>query len=159
MPKQPAFPSLRNAMKKKVTRRELFLAQMDVVVPWGRLLALIEPQYPKAGPKGGRPPMALEVMHPLPGPGQEPRPAVHAVRTRQPVSGAKQVGGMRTGLPENRRATAKAAPKPRNQRIFPESGVPATLRRPSRRSRFACSLERSDITSMSESATVRRSRK
>ena len=29
MPKQPAFPSLRNAMRKKLTRRELFLAQMD----------------------------------------------------------------------------------------------------------------------------------
>jgi hypothetical protein len=28
---------------------------MDAVVPWGRLLALIEPFYPKAGPKGGCP--------------------------------------------------------------------------------------------------------
>jgi hypothetical protein len=28
----------------------------------GRLLALIAPHYPKAGPKGGRPPMPLEVM-------------------------------------------------------------------------------------------------
>lgn len=62
MPKQPAFPSLRNAMKKKLTRREVFLSEMEVVVPWGRLLALIAPQYPKAGPKGGRPPMPLEVM-------------------------------------------------------------------------------------------------
>ena len=62
MPKQPAFPSLRNAMKKKLTRRELFLSEMEVVVPWGRLLALIAPQYPKAGPKGGRPPLPLEVM-------------------------------------------------------------------------------------------------
>jgi hypothetical protein len=32
------------------------------VVPWGRLLALIAPHYPKAGPKGGRPPMPLESM-------------------------------------------------------------------------------------------------
>ena len=47
MPKQPAFPGLRDAMKKKVTRRELFLAEMDAVVPWTRLLALIEPHYPK----------------------------------------------------------------------------------------------------------------
>ena len=139
MPKQPAFPSLRAAMKKQLTRREQFLTEMDRVVPWDRLLALIAPQYPKAGPKGGRPPMALEVMHPLPGPGQEPRPAVHPVRTRQPVSDAKKVDGMRTGLPENGRATAKAAPKPRNQRILPESGVPAPFKRPSRRSRFAVS--------------------
>ena len=61
MPKQPAFPSLRDAMKKKQTRRELFLAEMEVVVPWARVLALIEPYYPKAGPKGGRPPMPLEI--------------------------------------------------------------------------------------------------
>ena len=62
MPKQPAFPGLRDAMKKKLTRRERFLAEMDGVVPWGRLLGLIAPQYPKSGPKGGRPPMPLEVM-------------------------------------------------------------------------------------------------
>jgi hypothetical protein len=62
MSKPPAFPGLRYAMKKKQTRREKFLAEMDVVVPWTRLLALIEPHYPKAGPKGGRPPMPLETM-------------------------------------------------------------------------------------------------
>ena len=62
MPKQPAFPGLRDAMKKKQTRRELFLAEMDAVVPWGRLLALIAPHYPKVGLKGGRPPMPLETM-------------------------------------------------------------------------------------------------
>ena len=62
MPKQPAIPGLRHAMKKKRTRREKFLAEMDAVVPWTRLLALIAPHYPKAGPKGGRPPMPLEVM-------------------------------------------------------------------------------------------------
>lgn len=62
MPKQPAIPGLREAMKTKLTRRERFLVEMDGVVPWGRLLALIEPFYPKAGPKGGRPPMLLETM-------------------------------------------------------------------------------------------------
>jgi len=51
MPKQPAIPDLRGAMKKKVTRREQFLAVMEAVVPWGRLLALIAPHYPKVGPK------------------------------------------------------------------------------------------------------------
>ncbi len=35
---------------------------MEAVVPWARLTALIEPHYPKAGPKGGRPAMPLEVM-------------------------------------------------------------------------------------------------
>ena len=62
MPKQPVIPGLRDAMKKKVTRREQFLAEMEAVVPWGRLLALIAPHYPKAGPNGGRPPMPLETM-------------------------------------------------------------------------------------------------
>ena len=62
MPKQPAFPGLRHAMTKKRTRREKFLAEMEAVVPWTRLLALIEPYYPKVGPRGGRPPMPLETM-------------------------------------------------------------------------------------------------
>lgn len=62
MPEQPAFPGLHHSMKKKQTRREKFLAEMDVVVPWPRLLALIEPHFPKVGPKGGRPPMPIETM-------------------------------------------------------------------------------------------------
>jgi IS5 family transposase len=62
MAKQPTFPSLKHAMKTKRTRRELFLAEMDAVVPWRRLVALIAPHYPKAGLKGGRPPMPLETM-------------------------------------------------------------------------------------------------
>lgn len=61
MPKQPAFRGLRDAMKKKQTRGELFLSEMVAVVPWGRLLSLIELHYPKVGPKDGRPPMPLEI--------------------------------------------------------------------------------------------------
>jgi len=60
--KQTTFASLAYAGKKKRTRREKFLAEMEAVVPWARLTALIEPHYPKAGPKGGRPPMPLDVM-------------------------------------------------------------------------------------------------
>ena len=33
MPKQPAFPGLRDAMQKKQTRRELFLAESEVQAP------------------------------------------------------------------------------------------------------------------------------
>lgn len=44
----------------KTTRRAQFLAEMDRVVPWGELCALIEPAYPKAG--DGRPPINLELM-------------------------------------------------------------------------------------------------
>ncbi|RJN19932.1 IS5/IS1182 family transposase, partial [Xanthomonas vasicola] len=32
--------------KRKQTRREMFFAEMDQVVPWKGLLALIEPHYP-----------------------------------------------------------------------------------------------------------------
>ena len=43
MPEQPAFSGLRDALKRKRTRRELFLREMDAVVPRGRLLALTGP--------------------------------------------------------------------------------------------------------------------
>lgn len=58
--KQTTFASMAWAAKGRVTRRERFLAEMDQVTPWARLLALIEPYYPKAG--SGRPPMPLEMM-------------------------------------------------------------------------------------------------
>ena len=57
---QMSFSSLAYSEKKKVTRREQFLQEMDQVTPWQRLEALIEPHYPKAG--GGRPPMPLGAM-------------------------------------------------------------------------------------------------
>ncbi len=60
MAKQRTFASLAWSTKGKVTRRERFLAEMDQVIPWPRLLALIEPHYPKAG--RGRQPLGLEKM-------------------------------------------------------------------------------------------------
>lgn len=44
----------------KTTRRAAFLAEMDRVVPWSELCALIEPFYPKAG--NGRRPVGVERM-------------------------------------------------------------------------------------------------
>jgi len=41
----------------KTTKRATFLAEMNQVIPWGELCALIEPHYPKAGGRG-RPPWA-----------------------------------------------------------------------------------------------------
>ena len=41
-------------------KRELFLDQMEQVVPWPELLALVEPHYPKAG--NGRQPVGLAIM-------------------------------------------------------------------------------------------------
>jgi transposase, IS5 family len=57
---QPTFASLAWDGKGKVTRRERFLAEMDAVIPWTRLLALIAPHYPKAG--HGTQPMPLARM-------------------------------------------------------------------------------------------------
>lgn len=45
---------------RKPTRRDAFLSEMQRLVPWPRLVALIEPHYPKAG--NGRPPIGLERM-------------------------------------------------------------------------------------------------
>lgn len=58
--KQTTFASLAFDSKKKLTRRERFLNEMDAVVPWARLTKLITPHYPKAG--SGRQPMPLETM-------------------------------------------------------------------------------------------------
>jgi transposase, IS5 family len=44
----------------KTTRRAAFLAEMERVVPWGELCALIEPFYPQPG--NGRPPIGVERM-------------------------------------------------------------------------------------------------
>src|ERR1039457_2211708 len=44
----------------KKTRRGEFLEEMERVVPWAELCALIEPVYPKAGQ--GRPPVGVERM-------------------------------------------------------------------------------------------------
>ena len=57
---QLSFSDIEFGAKRKQTRREKFLAGMDQVIPWSRLMALIEPVYPKG--KGGRPPYALETM-------------------------------------------------------------------------------------------------
>jgi IS5 family transposase len=60
MGSQRTFASMAWNTKGKVTRREQFLAEMDAVIPWARLLRLIEPHYPKAG--DGRQPLGLEKM-------------------------------------------------------------------------------------------------
>jgi IS5 family transposase len=38
---------------KKQAKWETFLAEIEVVVPWLELIALIQPHYPKASKKGG----------------------------------------------------------------------------------------------------------
>jgi IS5 family transposase len=57
---QMSFGDAEYAGKRKQTRREVFLAEMEQVVPWKALLKLIEPFYPMAG--NGRQPYPLEKM-------------------------------------------------------------------------------------------------
>jgi IS5 family transposase len=60
MSKQLSFTDLEQTSKKKQTRREIFLAEMDKVMPWDKLEAAIDPFYPKAG--NGRRPYPLSSM-------------------------------------------------------------------------------------------------
>ena len=55
-----SFASLAYESKKKKTRREKFLEEMEQTVPWVELLEIIRKHYPKAG--NGRQPMPLERM-------------------------------------------------------------------------------------------------
>ena len=57
---QISFADAEYAGKRKKTRREVFLEEMELVVPWKVLLKIIEPHYPVAG--RGRRPYALESM-------------------------------------------------------------------------------------------------
>ena len=60
MTHQSSFAQAEFADKKKATRREKFLARMEEVIPWAKLLVVIEPHYPKG--ERGRPPIGLERM-------------------------------------------------------------------------------------------------
>jgi hypothetical protein len=55
-----SFGDAEYAGKRKQTRREISLAEMEQVVPWKSLLDLISPFYPEAG--GGRHPYPLPTM-------------------------------------------------------------------------------------------------
>ncbi len=58
--KQSSFSDLEYQHKKKMTRKERFLGEMDEVLPWKLLLKPIRQHYPKAG--NGRRPISPEVM-------------------------------------------------------------------------------------------------
>lgn len=55
-----SFAQAEYAGKRKITRRERFLGEMERMVPWARLVRVIEPYYPKG--ERGRPPIGLERM-------------------------------------------------------------------------------------------------
>jgi len=58
--RQQSFSDAEYAGKKKQTRREVFLEEMDRAVPGSKLEALIAPYYPRAG--NGRQPYPLSAM-------------------------------------------------------------------------------------------------
>ena len=58
--KQMTFADAEYAGERKQTRKELFLIEMDRVVPWKGLITLIDPHYPKG--EGGRPAYLLMAM-------------------------------------------------------------------------------------------------
>jgi IS5 family transposase len=61
--KQLSFAQAEFANKKKVTRRERFLREMEEVVPWAALIAALKPYYfPDSGSGPGRRPIGLERM-------------------------------------------------------------------------------------------------
>ena len=60
MRRQGTFSQAEYAAKKKQTRRDKFLAEMEQVVPWARLVDRLRPLYPKG--ERGRPPIGLERM-------------------------------------------------------------------------------------------------
>lgn len=58
---QGSFSELEYESKKRKTRRELFLDEMESVMPWSELISVIRDYYPKRG-KVGRQPKALQSM-------------------------------------------------------------------------------------------------
>lgn len=59
--KQSSFAEAEFASKKRLTRRERFLAEIEAITPWAALVAALLPYYPK-GEGRGRPPVGLERM-------------------------------------------------------------------------------------------------
>jgi IS5 family transposase len=60
MDQQLSFSDAEFTQKRRQTRKEIFLARMDKLIPWHRLETIIEPHYPKPG--NGRRPYPLFTM-------------------------------------------------------------------------------------------------
>ena len=58
---QASFSELEYALKKKRTRRDRFLAEIEAIAPWSMLEQTVAPFYPKSGGRG-RPPIGLSRM-------------------------------------------------------------------------------------------------
>lgn len=60
MAAQLTFSDMEYSRRKKITRREKFLEEMNRLVPWEQWVAAIEPYYPQG--LRGRPPVGVEKM-------------------------------------------------------------------------------------------------
>lgn len=60
MDHQLTFADSEFSHKRRQTRKEKFLGRMEKLIPWQRLVSIIEPYYPKAGQ--GRRPYPLMTM-------------------------------------------------------------------------------------------------
>ena len=60
---QTSFSELEYESKKKQTRRDRFLSEIEAATPWSSLTNVIAPFYPASG-KAGRPPIGLEPASP-----------------------------------------------------------------------------------------------
>lgn len=58
--KQLSFSDMEYAERKRISKREKFLKQMNEIIPWAAWIALIAPYYPSG--KRGRPVRGIEIM-------------------------------------------------------------------------------------------------
>lgn len=75
---RPLRKGVLSSIGSRPAASDFWRREMEQVIPWGELAAVIEPYYPK--PEGaGRPPVGIERMpaHPL------PATLVHSVRSRR----------------------------------------------------------------------------
>ncbi|NNM69992.1 MAG: IS5/IS1182 family transposase, partial [Gallionella sp.] len=52
---QASFSELEYTSKKRQTRRDRFLAEIEAVTPWASLVKVIRPHYPSSGGVGRQP--------------------------------------------------------------------------------------------------------
>jgi hypothetical protein len=60
--KQSSLAETGYERRPKATKRQRFLSQMDTVIPWSRLLAVVDAAQPKMTVRGGRPSFPAETM-------------------------------------------------------------------------------------------------
>lgn len=60
MEKQMSFTEMEYSQRQRATKRDIFLKEMDELIPWEECVAMIAPYYPSG--RRGRPPREIEQM-------------------------------------------------------------------------------------------------